>query len=156
MPFYALRDTEVSYKVIQGERPTKPPNANEIGISDGLWQLLTRCWDADYTKRPLIGEIFEQLCQEPARGRIFPPSRHPQIPSYESILDSGTQKYGNGSEFKLARSHAYSSTADIFVTAAAQTPIEGMVCATLRIGDINTSVIRMRTVPHAHEPYRCH
>lgn len=135
MPFRMLRETEISYKVIQGERPTMPNNARDLGISDGLWQLLARCWNADWTKRPQINDIFQHLCQDPARGLTFPPSGSLQTPSYESILESGTHKYGNGLLFKLVRSHAYPSVDDMFITAPAQTPIEGMLCATCCTAD---------------------
>lgn len=94
MPFHALRDPEISYRVVLGERPEIPTNARELGISDKLRQLLIRCWHAKSTQRPLIKEIVEHLSNDPARRLIFPPSKFPQAPSYESVV-SGTQKYCN-------------------------------------------------------------
>jgi len=124
MPFRSLRDTEISYKVIQGERPVMPTNADAMGISEDLWRLLARCWHADSAQRPQIGEILQHLSNDPSRTTIFPPSNFPSDPSNESLL-SGTQKYGNGSFFKPRFWLAYSCAGDMFVTAPAQTPVEG-------------------------------
>ena len=100
-PFHDVRDTEVVWKVIQGERPEIPTNASDVGISEGLWQLLVKCWNHNYTKRPHINEILQHLPQEPAMRLIFPPSNLPQEPNCESVFVSATQKYGNSSCFML-------------------------------------------------------
>ena len=101
MPFHGQRDTEISYKVIHGDRPVKPTDAGEVGISDVLWQLLVKCWNHDYTKRPQIDEILQHLSQEPTLGSTFPPSNLPGGPSYETISVSATQKYGIGSRYQI-------------------------------------------------------
>jgi len=132
MPFHSLRDAEISYKVIQGERPAMPTNASGSGISDRLWGLLAKCWNEDPSKRPRIDEILQHLSQEPALRLTFPPSKFPLTPSLESVYESGTHKYGNGSWFEPVSWRAYSSIADIFVTASMRTPIEGMLGVTLR------------------------
>ena len=154
MPFHTVRDTEVVYKVIQGERPTIPANASEIGISEGLWELLVKCWNHNYTKRPQINEIFQHLSQEPALALIFSPSNLPRAPSCESIFVSATQRYGNNSCFMLVSSHAYSSIADMFVTANMYMPTEGMFGAILWTTGLNTLSIRIPAVPHANESCR--
>ena len=104
MPFHSVRDTEVVYKVIQGERPTIPVNASELGISEDLWQLLVKCWNHNYPERPKINEILRHLSRDPALGLIFPPSNLPRAPSCESMFVSATQKYGNNSCFTLVPS----------------------------------------------------
>ena len=95
MPFQLLRETEISYKVIQGERPQRP--GKDSGISNELWQLLNRCWSANCAERPQIVEILQRLCVEPARGLIFPPSKVAPAPSCESEFPSATQRYGKDS-----------------------------------------------------------
>ena len=128
-PFHPLRDAEISFKVLEGDRPAKPTNASDVGISDGLWQLLVRCWNSDDTKRPRVEEIFQHLCQEPARWSIFPPSRLLRPPSREDISMSATHKHGNSQRFFFACSRAHPSIDDIFHTAfttSVQTPTEGM------------------------------
>ena len=154
MPFHNVRDTEVVYKVIQGDRPLIPDNAGEIGISEGLWRLLAKCWNSNCTGRPQINEILQQLSQEPALGLIFPPSNLPRTPSSESVFVSATQKYGNSSCFMLVSSSAYSFIADMFVTANTYTPTEGMFSAILWTTGLNTFLIRIPTVPHASESCR--
>ena len=155
VPFYPLRGTEVTFKVLQGDRPAKPTNAIDLGISDGLWQLLVGCWNADDHKRPQIKEIVQYLSHEPARGRNYPPSglSHAHS-SYESIPMSATHNHGNGPRFKLACSRAYSPTDDIFHATPPETPTEGMPGATSWTIGLNISVIRIPTVPNAHDSYR--
>ena len=155
-PFHPLRDTEIAFKVLQGHRPTKPINASDVGISEGLWSFLARCWNINDAKRPRVNEIYEQLCKEPARGWNFPPSKFVRAPSRESILVSGTHHHGNYSWFELASSRVYPSPDEIFRSAVSeivQTPTEGMLGATSWTIVLNTFVIRMSTVPHAHESY---
>jgi len=152
-PFHPLRDTEISFRVLHGDRPAKPTNASDSGISDGLWQLLARCWNADDTKRPQVNEILQHLCQEPGRRLVFPPSRLPQAPSCENISMSATHQHGNSLRSMLAGSRTYPSADDIFHTANVPTPTEGMFGATLRIIGLNPPVIRMPTVPGAYGSY---
>ena len=154
MPFHNVRDTEVVYKVIQGERPAIPVNASEVGISEGLWKLLVKCWNHNYTERPQINEILQHLSQDPALELSFPPSNLPRAPSCESVFVSATQKYGNSSYFILVSSHAYLSLADIFVTANAYTSTEGTFGAILSTTGLNIFPIRTPTVPHAAESCR--
>ena len=73
-----------------------PSNASDLGISNDLWELLVRCWNDDRTKRPQIKEVLQHLSQGPAQESIFPPPKPPRVPSRESTLESGTQRYGSG------------------------------------------------------------
>ena len=108
--------------VIQGVRPKMPSNASALGISDGLWRLLVRCWDADRTKRPPINEVLQHLSQEDVLRVVFPPSKLPQALSCDSVLESMTHRYGSSSYFSVTSSCAYSSVADVFHTAARTDP----------------------------------
>jgi len=56
-PFRNIKALELAYHVSSGVRPSKPENAEAIGISNALWNLIQRCWDGDKTQRPQIGEI---------------------------------------------------------------------------------------------------
>ena len=62
-PFYPKREVEVMHAVISGERPPKPENAEEIGMTEVLWDLLEECWREDRTKRPNISEILGRFCE---------------------------------------------------------------------------------------------
>jgi hypothetical protein len=47
---------------MQGERPARPSDSEDFGVSDGLWQVLEVCWSPDAADRPDIsklGEFFE-------------------------------------------------------------------------------------------------
>lgn len=154
MPFHNLRDTEIAYRAIRGERPEILVNAGEANISDGLRQLLIKCWNPNYTKRPQINEILQHLYQEPTLYSIFPPPDPPQVPSRESIFVSNTQQYGSSSCFRLASLRTYSSIADIFVTANMYPQTGGMFGATVWTTGLNTLPIRIPTIPHARESLR--
>ena len=155
MPFHSLRDTEISYKVIQGERPVVPANADVVGISEELWRLLARCWHADSTQRPRIGEILQHLSNDPARTMIFSPPKFPPDPSCESFFESGTGKYGNCSLFKPPFRRAYSCTGDMFLTANTQAPVEGTGHLVLHSEPIDlTPTCRFPTIPHTYKSCR--
>ena len=62
-PFFPRREAEVVYAVVSGERPAKPENAEEIGITDVLWNLLTACWCEERTARPPITEVLSKFCE---------------------------------------------------------------------------------------------
>jgi len=151
MPFHSLRDTEVVCRVIQGERPTIPPNASEVGISGDLWELLVKCWNHNYPERPQIDKILQHLFQDPALGSIFPPSNLPRAPSCESVYLFVTDKYGDSSCFMLVSSCAHLSIDGVYVTANAETPTEGTSGAIPRTVVLNTLPIRILTAPHATE-----
>ncbi|KAF9647776.1 kinase-like protein [Thelephora ganbajun] len=57
-PFFPKRELEVMIAVISDERPPKPENAEEIGLTEAMWDLLGKCWREDRTKRPNISEIL--------------------------------------------------------------------------------------------------
>ena len=60
-PFYPKREVEVIHVVISGGRPPKPDNAEKVGMTEVVWELLEECWKEDRTKRPLISEILERF-----------------------------------------------------------------------------------------------
>jgi len=48
-------------EVLKGSRPKKPENAASLGITDGLWGILERCWSADKNARPTLETILSCL-----------------------------------------------------------------------------------------------
>jgi len=56
-PFPNMRPPELAYHVSSGLRPDKPADAEAIGISDPLWELIQKCWYGDKTRRPQIQEV---------------------------------------------------------------------------------------------------
>ena len=62
-PFYPKREVEVMTVVVSGERPSKPENAEEIGMTEAVWELMSDCWREDRTKRPVISQILKRFCR---------------------------------------------------------------------------------------------
>ena len=60
-PFYPRREAEVMHAVVSGERPPKPKNPEEIGMTEVVWDLLRGCWREDRTTRPTIVEILRRF-----------------------------------------------------------------------------------------------
>jgi len=61
-PFSQMREAWIIHAVISGERPTKPENARQIGMSDTVWDLLGECWREDRTERPNISGVLRRFC----------------------------------------------------------------------------------------------
>ena len=73
-PFHDLKAVELPYHVSLGVRPGKPPNAEAIGISDSLWELIQNCWDGDKTQRPQIQEVVVEIGEAAASWRTDMPA----------------------------------------------------------------------------------
>ncbi|KAF9789239.1 kinase-like domain-containing protein [Thelephora terrestris] len=73
LPFHNIKPLELAHHVLRGVRPNKPTNAEDIGISDRLWELMQRCWDGDKTQRPLIKEVVEVVGNAAANWHIVMP-----------------------------------------------------------------------------------
>jgi serine/threonine protein kinase len=61
-PFLLRREARVILAVISGERPPKPENAEKIGITEVMWDLLRECWKEDRAARPNISDILGRFC----------------------------------------------------------------------------------------------
>ena len=69
-PFRPMRNAGIIRAVISGERPAKPENAEEIGMTDALWNLLRDCWQEDRITRPNIRDVYWRIdSQLPTRPR---------------------------------------------------------------------------------------
>ena len=61
LPFSQRRKARVMYAVMLGERPAKPENAEEIGMTDVVWDLLRGCWEEERTTRPNVAEVLKKF-----------------------------------------------------------------------------------------------
>ena len=61
-PFFPKRDTEIVYAVMLGERPPKPEDAEELGMTGAMWDLLEDTWREERTERPEISTILGAFC----------------------------------------------------------------------------------------------
>ena len=60
-PFLPRRRARIIHAVILGERPAKPEDAEKIGMTVDVWDLLRECWQEDLAVRPDITEVLELL-----------------------------------------------------------------------------------------------
>ena len=67
VPFPEAR-TEGSaiHKIMSGERPQRPvfPSSSSLGLSDGVWDLMKRCWDVHRSVRPTASGAIATLESE--------------------------------------------------------------------------------------------
>ena len=75
-PFCPMRNAGIIRAVISGERPAKPENAEEVGMTDAVWNLLRECWKEDRTTRPTIGDIEDWI-----RDIAYPSTSYPSTPT---------------------------------------------------------------------------
>ena len=65
----------LAYHISSGLRPEKPKDAEAIGMSDSLWELIQRCWIGDKTRRPQIQEVVAGVGDAATNWHIdMPPS----------------------------------------------------------------------------------
>jgi len=48
-------------KVMNGKRPARPQETQELGLTDSLWDMTVRCWHQDPAQRPTMTEVVELL-----------------------------------------------------------------------------------------------
>ncbi|KAJ7328719.1 kinase-like domain-containing protein [Mycena albidolilacea] len=62
VPFHELpNDVTVMFKVIEGNRPSRPEACSGTAALDSLWKLLETCWDGEAEKRPNAAQIVKRL-----------------------------------------------------------------------------------------------
>jgi len=59
VPFDGVSDDEVVKRIRSGERPDRPIGSNEFGLSDGVWEVVKRCWHGSPELRPGIVDVLE-------------------------------------------------------------------------------------------------
>ena len=61
-PFAEARmSLHVVRKVLDKERPRRPPQASEYGMTDDLWKIVERCWDTTPDTRPSAAQIKPEI-----------------------------------------------------------------------------------------------
>ena len=76
-PFYHLRSFSSAFAVVRGERPEKPRDAESLGFSNGLWELVQRCWSESNSDRPTARELHDYLSRASLTWvppRVYPAS----------------------------------------------------------------------------------
>jgi len=68
-PFDGVSDEEVVERIRSGERPSRPPGAEELGLSDTLWETIQQCWDGSPELRPRMADVVNYMRKiRPAPG----------------------------------------------------------------------------------------
>ena len=57
-PFSEFTTTVVTSKIVDGERPARPQEVEELGLTDPVWNMTVRCWLKDPTQRPAVAEVI--------------------------------------------------------------------------------------------------
>lgn len=99
LPFRTIKPQEHAYCVLRGARPDKPADAENIGISNCLWELMQKCWECDRGRRPRIQEVVEGIGNTAANWHVdMPPNGRGKQESY--VIEEETDEL-EGSEFRL-------------------------------------------------------
>ena len=91
-PFHKERwsEYEITYNVMNGVRPTKPANVEQIGFVDGTWELVQECWSGESMKRPTIDQVHTHLTCVAAYSEVVGPT--PDKPGENAVnsIESGS------------------------------------------------------------------
>lgn len=49
------------HAILEGNRPSKPETAKQLGFSDELWTTVELCWREDRDARPNVEDILSSL-----------------------------------------------------------------------------------------------
>jgi len=60
-PFSGFTNPVIVVKITDGERPTRPKEAYELGLTDSLWDMTLGCWGQVPAHRPTVTEVVEFL-----------------------------------------------------------------------------------------------
>ena len=47
----------ITSNIVDGDRPARPHEAQEIGLTDSVWNMAVRCWHQDPVQRPTMTEV---------------------------------------------------------------------------------------------------
>lgn len=61
LPFVGYSDAEAARLISNGSRPDRPQNAQDVGLTDEVWELLKKCWHQRPTQRPTVDRVCEEL-----------------------------------------------------------------------------------------------
>jgi hypothetical protein len=58
-------EAAVMFKVLAGERPSRPPSTGKSTSIDNIWILLDGCWAENADSRPMAAQIVQRLSAAP-------------------------------------------------------------------------------------------
>jgi len=57
VPFWSMTDRFAAVQVAKGGRPAKPQAAEQLGLSEEIWEFIEKCWSEIPSERPTIDEV---------------------------------------------------------------------------------------------------
>jgi serine/threonine protein kinase len=72
-PFGGKGRWETTMRIIKGERPSKPENAEDIGFGGGTWEFVQRCWHQRRDERPTAEDIRKHFRRVARTSTVVPP-----------------------------------------------------------------------------------
>ena len=91
-PFHRKFPLTIVPAILKGERPERPLDAESLGFSDALWELVELCWSESMSTRPTAQRLFDHL--SPASLAWVPP---PVYPSSRGDVEYTTSSGSSGS-----------------------------------------------------------
>lgn len=95
VPFGGKKDEAVLLLISNGGRPEMPPNAQEVGLTAEMWNVVESCWKQNPNKRPTMQEVAKKWQRFVENDASFPSATfrphlkpHSQLP----IVDLGSLK----------------------------------------------------------------
>jgi len=64
-PFGELTTPIITSKIIDGGQPARPQEAQELGLTDFVWEMTVRCWHQDPPQRPTMLEVVGLARERP-------------------------------------------------------------------------------------------
>ena len=58
--FGEQKNEAVALRISTGERPEMPKNAQEVGLTAEIWEILRNCWQSNPEKRPTMGDVVRR------------------------------------------------------------------------------------------------
>lgn len=84
---------EMALHVLEGARPTKPDNLEQIGFGGGTWELVEECWIEDPKGRPTIEQVLTHLTRVAATSTVVGPTPELVIPRNPHEFDSSCKRF---------------------------------------------------------------
>lgn len=72
-PFpHAKSDALACLWIMKGKRPPRPSSDQGLGFSDGIWDIIQRCWLQNADERPVIDDVVNAWEQAMRNTRWVP------------------------------------------------------------------------------------
>jgi len=90
-PFHHMSSLIAALAVLRGERPERPVDAESLGLSDTLWELVQSCWSESSSTRPTAQQLLDYLSH--ASRTWVPPPVYPAV-----VVDTFSVTYSDSSD----------------------------------------------------------